>query len=757
MLAVAVMAVALAAVSANAGVIVSEGFSGGGAELNGTAADTFYSGITAKGGSATWVANSGFKDNGLVSNISRRAAYLNMGSYINDAKGTANGLFKLTMTISETSGTSWLSLGFGQENTPSTDKDMTNSSSISPAPTLTTYGLGTIIYRVQTYSLGGELDMFGGPGSGNAVDGPDFNTGTRTLTVKLDLTPAGGTNGKVTWSDSVLGVIGSYTYTTAQNFRSILITGSTTCTIRDMILTQEGVIDPIYVMDPASGEREVEVDLSSRKVANNVSWQSPDNPDDPNIVQVFGYNLYMDPNRTEVINATPASTNLAFKSLQSGGQTGTSFDPPTNLDYSKTYYWRVDAIVDYDDVPGSTVNDANTIVGSIWSFATVTPIPTNVVTASAMVNNAGDDGTLTVTVDPPLGGTLSYQWYIDYDPAHPRTNVQLLSNGTDYANVTTASLTVKSVQPGYRPLAAAGDENFYYCTVKNSLNDTIVPSNYARLVIKRLVSKYELDTEDNYTDSIGGWNGTKFGDPSLTAGHVGAGAHQFVADNSDGVGINMNPATAPGPWPSTGTQFTVTAWVWYDGGVAQTRWKTIASNGNSSDDAPNNFKFFTLALSSENKLVLGYESASTLLDTNVMPTGEWQFVAAVADGTKYRLYRMGANEAPGRNFQVASTAYTGPILAPEKLPSISGIGCQLKTNALEVGAQPNYWNGKIDDVRIYNYGLSPEAVANLFGSSVCLYKTGSDWAGFDFNNDCQVSLPDFAALAAQWLQEGIYP
>ena len=41
-----------------------------------------------------------------------------MGSYIDDAKGTAAGLFELTMTISETTGTAWISLGFGKENTP---------------------------------------------------------------------------------------------------------------------------------------------------------------------------------------------------------------------------------------------------------------------------------------------------------------------------------------------------------------------------------------------------------------------------------------------------------------------------------------------------------------------------------------------------------------------------------------------------------------------------------------------------------------
>ena len=53
--------------AARATVIVSESFGGlSTAGLNGTAADTFDGGIVAKGGSATWVANTVFKADGSV-------------------------------------------------------------------------------------------------------------------------------------------------------------------------------------------------------------------------------------------------------------------------------------------------------------------------------------------------------------------------------------------------------------------------------------------------------------------------------------------------------------------------------------------------------------------------------------------------------------------------------------------------------------------------------------------------------------------
>jgi hypothetical protein len=70
--------------------------------------------------------------------------------------------------------------------------------------------------------------MFAGPDTAGGIAGPEPSDNVdRTLTVSLDVNPAGGwdgtTNfGTVTWFDSVLGVIGSSTYTSDENFRAIL-------------------------------------------------------------------------------------------------------------------------------------------------------------------------------------------------------------------------------------------------------------------------------------------------------------------------------------------------------------------------------------------------------------------------------------------------------------------------------------------------------------------------------------------------------
>lgn len=226
-LAVACMAVAMLAGpvlipgAAHASILlIQENFDGDSTGLNGKTASSWNADLTAAGGSSTWVASSDFRRDGSVAGVQSNttSAHLNLGSYINDAKGTADGIFQLTATIFDgiSGNNPWLSLGFSALNSPSTGGRFT-----------TEQGLGTIAYRGT-----GVLSMWPGPGTANGADVPDTlaQTGARTLTVTLDLTGYDGlTNfGTVTWFDSVLGQIGAYDYTEANDFGSILISKNAT-------------------------------------------------------------------------------------------------------------------------------------------------------------------------------------------------------------------------------------------------------------------------------------------------------------------------------------------------------------------------------------------------------------------------------------------------------------------------------------------------------------------------------------------------
>jgi autotransporter-associated beta strand protein len=221
--------------------IVAESFGGAGAALHGTSADTFASGITSAGGSSTWIAHTNFLNNGavLTGTGDGRCAGLNLGSYIDDAKNTFAGYFELTMTISPTVGPGWLSIGFAEENTINTNKNFTDTPAGSPTET----GNATIIYRGNTSAAPYEVDMYGGPKLSNSIDGPTVSGG-QTLTVALDLTPAGGYNGvnkfgRVIWMTNGVAM-GSFTYTSDRIWGSLLVSqgSGNTGTISALTLAQ---------------------------------------------------------------------------------------------------------------------------------------------------------------------------------------------------------------------------------------------------------------------------------------------------------------------------------------------------------------------------------------------------------------------------------------------------------------------------------------------------------------------------------------
>ena len=258
--------------------IVAEYFGGtGSAGLNGTSADTFAAAIATAGGSATWTAGSSFRNSGTVTvDTANTGASLNLGSYINAAKGTANGKFDLTMTISETAG-SWVSLGFTSQNSPAVNKNFTDVGLGVPGSTL---GIATIIRR-STTSIGNanRIDAYAGPTNTNPITGT-AQTGSRTLTVSLDLTPGGGYNGStnfgtVTFADSVAGTVGSFTYTTNPAFGAIFLSeeNSSGGTISNLYLTQTIDTSTYGSWQTANGTSQtIGEDHDSDGVANGIEY-----------------------------------------------------------------------------------------------------------------------------------------------------------------------------------------------------------------------------------------------------------------------------------------------------------------------------------------------------------------------------------------------------------------------------------------------------------------------------------------------------
>ena len=84
-------------------------------------------------------------------------------------------------------------------------------------------------------------------------------------------------------------------------------------------------------------------------------------------------------------------------------------------------------------------------------------------------------------------------------------------------------------------------------------------------------------------------------------------------------------------------------------------------------------------------------------------------------------------------------------------------------NATDRNVLQNYYGGFVDTLRIYNYMLTADAIANEYytmtGFPAC---TDPSFDGSEFNFDnsgssyCRIDLADFAAFASGWLAEGLY-
>ncbi|MEN6306456.1 MAG: LamG domain-containing protein [Anaerohalosphaeraceae bacterium] len=486
-----------------------------------------------------------------------------------------------------------------------------------------------------------------------------------------------------------------------------------------------------------------------------LQWKAPRDPNnamaaDPD---THSFVVYCDPNLARLKEATYEHHtgvpyfadqllvgNIAADPIQ-------SYTPTSLLAINTTYYWRVDTRTNSATEP----NDV--IVGNIWSFNT-NQKPENVVAHSDIVKPGETNGKIVVTTDNPSSLQLFYQWYLDVDPSNTGDEV-LLSEGAEYAGVNTNTLTV--IDPAVGAPAIDGDEGFYICDVTSS--GGTVRSNSARLVIGRLVNHFEFD--GNLTDSAGGYDAELIAagqNPTWPAGQIGTNAMELYGDKG---AIFDLTKFALNPYPTTGQEFTLTAWVYVD--TPHPTWASIIKHWNGGVSRG----MFHFGLDSGSgaldlQIDQANETGISITDSVALPTGQWQFVAAVADGAYIHLYRMGADEAiSSRTFEVASHTYDGTLNTTST--KWVGIGCKpaAQGSGNDPGADPGaagFWDGKLDDLRVYNYGLNAEQIADIFGSSVCIYSKNPapSWVSMDFNKDCKVSLDDFAVFAAEWLQGGIY-
>ncbi|CAN5498558.1 hypothetical protein BH10PLA1_BH10PLA1_01850 [soil metagenome] len=197
-----------------------------------------------------------------------------------------------------------------------------------------------------------------------------------------------------------------------------------------------------------------------------------------------------------------------------------------------------------------------------------------------------------------------------------------------------------------------------------------------------LISQYQFD--GNADDSIGGNNGTPAITPTYVAGHSG----QALSFNGTTQLVTIANAAALNPT----TAITLSAW------VNASNWNgnhRILQKGNGDN------QYRLLAEKGVLKFDLkgvGTVTAAPPSSSTTNAASAWHLITGAYDGATMVLYIDGV--------AVTSAAHTGPIAVTAD-PLVIGM-----KNLGTTGS--DHWKGLLDDVRVYNRGLSEAEVQALF-------------------------------------------
>ncbi len=200
-----------------------------------------------------------------------------------------------------------------------------------------------------------------------------------------------------------------------------------------------------------------------------------------------------------------------------------------------------------------------------------------------------------------------------------------------------------------------------------------------------LVAHYTLDGTP--VDASGrGHHGTENGDPVYGAGVVGQAVQLDGFDDFIDFG---NPST----WPAAAEARTLCAWGMTSS--LEPGWRWLVAYGS---DATSQAMF--IGINGDSLFGGGYGNDISVPD--FWQLDEWSHVALTYDGVTARLY------ANGR--EAAATAKTWNLVRAR-----AHIGRQ-------VNDAPEFWQGLVDDVRLYDRALSPDEIAWLAGKTEPIVK-----------------------------------
>jgi hypothetical protein len=244
-----------------------------------------------------------------------------------------------------------------------------------------------------------------------------------------------------------------------------------------------------------------------------------------------------------------------------------------------------------------------------------------------------------------------------------------------------------------------------------------------------LMVRYEFENDANDRSGKGN-HGTEFGSPVYTGGHDGSALQFDGAD--DYVNINLYKGIL-GSEP-----FSVTAWV----NTTAAGDRTIASWGTNTNGQKVDFRL-------QGGLVRIEHGNGNRVTYGTVNDGEWHNVAVAVIENASISY-------PDVTFYIDGQDDTNPGIDPDKFGTVANIDVSIGRRCLN---NDRFFQGLIDDVRIYDYTLSQGEIVGVVGEGTLYVPLLSPANIYDSEpaNQKKVNFKDYAVLTDNWLDEDFFP
>ncbi|MHC4153728.1 MAG: LamG domain-containing protein, partial [Planctomycetota bacterium] len=378
-----------------------------------------------------------------------------------------------------------------------------------------------------------------------------------------------------------------------------------------------------------------------------------------------------------------------------------SYDPPGNLDFDKTYYWRVDEVND--------ACSASPWEGYLWNFTTES-------------GKARDPDPEDHAGFKPVEG-IQLQW----TPSCLATDGDYVYLSTDFDEVNDSNLAVRSSllsTPSYSTGALEYAAKYYWKV--NGIGagalpegdvwsfqttgyplmhydfDGVLDANVHDLVDANVIT----DSAGNVTfyvstnESESGVSELRYGEPNPLYNWLGTSAHFITTepgDDDDGTGSSLlRNCFGPDLLDLDGLAYTIEAWVRQDGSAADVDDDDMEGTIIRKDSLA-----YGLGIDDDGTVKFMHNGNVIESERGRITRGEWHHIAAVYDSSDpcrtEKLYVDGIvaadNNSPEPNPQDDGSDYVG-------------IGAYRWEGEVSPGVS-NYLNGAIDELKVIDIALTP--------------------------------------------------